>query len=67
MDYSMFRGLVEYSYTEGGNGSVIYETAPNLNAPRPGHKTSNTLVFTSQTVISDLVKSYVVLFSMVFG
>jgi len=61
MDYSMFRGLVEYSYTEGGNGSVIYETAPNLNAPQPGRKSSNTLMFTSQTVISDVVESYVVL------
>jgi hypothetical protein len=59
-DYSMFRGLVEYSFPEGGNGSVIYETPPRLNAgTRKG--SSNTLSFTSQTVLSDLVKSYMVL------
>ena len=30
-DYSLFRSLVEYSFAEGGNGSVIYETPFGLN------------------------------------
>jgi hypothetical protein len=61
VDYSMYRGLVEYSYPEGGNGSVIYETAPNLNANIPGRKSSNTLMLTSQTVISELTESHIIL------
>ena len=45
-DYSLFRSLIEYSYPEGGNGSVIYETPPRLNAGTSGHRSSNTLTFT---------------------
>ena len=40
-DYSLFRSAVEYSYPEGGNGSVIFETTPNLNATSPVSKSSN--------------------------
>ena len=29
-DYYLYRSLVEYSYPQGGNGSVIYETPPAL-------------------------------------
>ena len=60
-DYSLFRSLIEYSYPEGGNGSVIYETPPRLNAGTSGHRSSNTLTFTCQTVVSELVNTYVVL------
>ena len=60
-DYSYFRSLVEYSLPEGGRGSVIYETPPRLNAATPGHKSSNTLTFTCQTVISKDLNTYVIL------
>ena len=60
-DYSLFRSLIEYSLPEGGNGSVIYETPPRLNAGTPGHKSSNTLTFTCQTVLSDVINTCVVL------
>ena len=60
-DYSMFRSLLEYSYPEGGNGSVIYETPPRLNAGTSGHKSSNTLTFTCQTVLSERVNTYVII------
>jgi hypothetical protein len=59
-DYSLFRSLVEYSYPQGGNGSVIYETPPGLNAGTSG-RSSNTLTFTCQTVLSELINTYVVL------
>jgi hypothetical protein len=60
-DYSMFRSLIEYSFPQGGNGSVIYETPPLLNMGTRGPKSSNTLTFTCQTVLSELVNTYVVL------
>lgn len=60
-DYSMFRSLVEYSFSDGGNGSVIYETPPALNIRKAGRPPSNTLTFTSKVVISELVNTYVVL------
>jgi hypothetical protein len=41
-DYSYFRSLIEYSFPQGGNGSVIYETPHNLNLSA----SSNTLSFT---------------------
>ncbi len=58
-DYSYFRSLVEYSYPGGGNGSVIYETPPQLNAA--GITSSNTLSFTCQTAVSESVQTHVVL------
>ena len=60
-DYYMYRSLIEYSYPQGGNGSVIYETPPGLNLSRPGKPTSETLTFTSKIVLSELVNTYVVL------
>jgi len=60
-DYSLFRSLVEYSYPQGGNGSVIYETPPRLNAGGSGQKSSNTLTFTCQTLLSDVADTHVVL------
>ena len=60
-DYSFFRSVVEYSFPEGGNGSVIYETTPRLNVPLPEGRSSNTLTFTCQTVLSDILNTYVIL------
>ena len=60
-DYSMFRSLIEYSYPEGANGSVVYETPPRLNAGTSEHKSSNTLTFTCQTVLSESVNTYAIL------
>ena len=60
-DYSLFRSVVEYSFPEGGNGSVIYETTPKLNAALPDARTSNTLTFTCQTVLSDVLNTHVIL------
>ena len=60
-DYSMFRSLVEYSYPQGSNGSVIYETPSRLNSADGGQASSNTLTFTSQTVISQRINTYVIL------
>ena len=57
-DYSLFRSLVEYSYPQGGNGAVIYETPHHLNS-RSG--SSNTFTFTCQTLISDTTRPYVAL------
>ena len=56
-DYSFYRSMVEYSYPGGGNGSVIYETPPRLNAG----PTSNTLTFTSKLVLTEEQNSYLVL------
>lgn len=56
-DYSFFRTLIEYSYPQGGNGSLIYETTPRLNAGR----SSNTLSFTCQVVLSEHLNSDVIL------
>jgi len=61
LDYSLFRSMVEYSYTDGGSGSVIYETPPGLNAGAPGSATSNTLTFTCQTILSESLNTYVAL------
>ena len=60
-DYSYFRSVVEYSFPQGGNGSVIYETTPKLNLGLPEGKSSNTLTFTCQTVLSDVLNTYVIL------
>ena len=60
-DYSLFRSLIEYSFPEGGNGAVIYETPPRLNDKVTGHTSSNTLTFTCQTLLSERVDTYVVL------
>ena len=60
-DYSMFRSLIEYSFPDGGNGSVVYETPPRLNAVTEGHKSSNTLTFTCQTVLSESLNTHVIL------
>ena len=60
-DYFIFRSLVEYSYPGGGNGSVIYETPPTLNAGGSGHRSSNTLTFTCQIVLSRWMKTYVLI------
>ena len=60
-DYSFFRSLVEYSYPQGGNGSVIYETPPRLNTLKSGGRSSNTFTFTCQTVVSEIVNTNVVL------
>ena len=60
-DYSLFRSLVEYSYPGGGNGSVIYETPPGLNAATEGHRSSNTLTFTCQTLVSEKLSTYMAL------
>ena len=56
-DYSFFRSMVEYSYPQGGNGSVIYETPPGLNAS----PTSNTLTFSCQLVLSEVLNTYLVM------
>lgn len=60
-DYSLFRSVVEYSFPEGGNGSVIYETTPKLNVAPPEGRSSNTLTFTCQTVLSEVLNTYVIL------
>jgi hypothetical protein len=57
-DYSYFRSVVEYSYPGGGNGSVVYETPPRLNAGTGGSKSSNTLTFTCQIVMSEELDTY---------
>ena len=60
-DYSLFRSLIEYSYPKGGNGSVIFETPPRLNAGAPGQQSTNTLTFTCQTILSDHVDTQLIL------
>jgi hypothetical protein len=57
----MYRSLVQYSYPGGGNGSVIYETPPGFNLPRPGRPPASTLTFTSKVVASDTVTTTVAL------
>jgi hypothetical protein len=59
-DYSFFRSVVQYSYPEGGNGSVIYETPPRFNAGT-GTRSSNTLSFTCQIVLSESLNTHVTL------
>ena len=56
-DYSLFRSLIEFSYPQGGNGSIIYETPPSLNAG----SSTNTLSFTCQIVLSEQVDTHVIL------
>jgi len=60
-DYHIYRAMLEYSYPDGGNGGVIYETPPGLNSHIPGHSKSNTLTFTCQIAISATVETHVVL------
>ena len=60
-DYSMFRSLVEYSFPQRGNGTVIFETPPKLNSRTTEQQSSNTLTFTCQTLLSESVNTYVVL------
>jgi hypothetical protein len=60
-DYSFFRSVVEYSYREGGDGGVIFETTPNLNSAAPGARSSNTITFTCQTVLSDVLNTQIVI------
>ena len=60
-DYYLYRSLVEYSYPQGGNGSVIYETPPALNVTSPGKPPSETLSFSSKIVLSESVNTYVAL------
>ena len=60
-DYQLYRSMLEYSYPDGGNGGVIYETPPGLNSQLPGHSKSNTLTFTCQIAISATVETHVVL------
>ena len=60
-DYSLFRSLVEYSFPQGGNGSVIYETPPGLNGGASVGKSSNTFTFTSKMVLSESVNTYAIL------
>jgi hypothetical protein len=59
--YPMFRSMVEYSYPQAGNGSVIYETSPGLNGADREEKTSNTLISTCQIVLSQVVNTYMAL------
>ncbi len=58
-DYSMWRSLIQYSYPEHGNGSVIYETPPRLNVRKAGAPPSTTLTFSSKMIFSSEVKTYV--------
>lgn len=60
-DYFLFRSLIEYSFPHGGNGSLIYETPPGLNRGTEGHRSSNTLTFTCQTVLSPVVNTCLIL------
>ena len=60
-EYFMYRSMLEYSYPQGGNGSVIYETPPGLNANASAINTSNTFTFTCQIVLSEIVSTYIVL------
>ena len=53
--------MIEYSFPQGGNGSVIYETPPRLNQVTSGHRSSNTLTFTCQTVLSPTLNTYVII------
>ncbi len=57
-DYSFFRSLVQYSYPQGGNGAVVYETPPGLNSKGlnskgSGPRSVSTLTFTCQMVLSE--------------
>lgn len=60
-DYAMYRSLVQYSYPGGSNGSVIYETPPGFNVPRPGRPPASTLTFTSKVVVSESVDTCIAL------
>lgn len=60
-DYAMYRSLVQYSYPGGSNGSVIYETPPGFNLPRPGRPPASTLTFTSKVVVSETVDTCIAL------
>jgi hypothetical protein len=60
-EFLKFRALVEYWVSEGGNGSVVYETPPQLNAriPTPERPPSTTLTFTPQVLLSSQMDTYV--------
>lgn len=60
-EYSMFRSVVQYALPGGGNGSVIYETPPSFNLPRPGRPPASTLTFTSKMVVGDDVETFLAL------
>jgi hypothetical protein len=60
-DYAMYRSLVQYGYPGGSNGSVIYETPPGFNLPRPGRAPASTLTFTSKVVLSETVDTCIAL------
>ena len=60
-DFAMYRSLVQYSYPGRANGSVIYETPPNFNVPRPGRAPASTLTFTSKVVVGAGVTTGIVL------
>jgi hypothetical protein len=60
-DFAMYRSLVQFSYPGRANGSVIYETPPNFNAPRPGRAPASTLTFTSKVVVGAGVTTAIVL------
>ncbi|MQF94849.1 MAG: hypothetical protein FI731_04160 [SAR202 cluster bacterium] len=60
-DFHIYRSMLEYSYSDGGNGSVIYETPPGLNGPPREGRKSNTLTFTCQIAISATVQTHIVL------
>ncbi len=60
-EFAMYRSLVQYSVPGGGNGSVIYETPPGLNTPRPGRPGPTTLTFTSKVIASEQVTTAIVL------
>ena len=57
----MYRSVVQYAFPGGSNGSVIYETPPNFNVPRPGRAPASTLTFTSKMVVSDDVETVLAL------
>lgn len=60
-DYSLFRSLVEYSYPNGGNASIVYETPPRMNVYTTDQRLSETLSFTSKIVFSEAVDTHVLL------
>src|SRR5438552_1682194 len=56
-EFAMYRSVVQYAFPGGSNGSVIYETPPNFNVPRPGRAPASTLTFTPKMVVSDDVET----------
>jgi hypothetical protein len=56
-EFAMYRSVVQYAFPGGSNGSVIYETPPSFNVPRPGRAPASTLTFTSKIVASKEVET----------